>query len=106
MVEIINASKYTEAIKSGNVLIVLGSTWCKDCVRIEPFLKELKEAYAGRVQIYKIDTREEEELSATLNIRAIPTLIFYRDGVEVGERLIEPQSKELIENALKANFSL
>lgn len=106
MVEIINAEKYAEVIKSGNVLIVLGSTWCKDCVKIEPFLKEFKVAYAGKVEIYKIDTRENEELSSSLNIRAIPTLIFYREGSEVGTRLVEPQSKDLIENAIKENFSL
>lgn len=106
MVEIINTSKYREVIKSGNVLVVLGSTWCKDCVKIEPFIKEFKESYAGRVEIYKIDTRNEEDLSSELNIRAIPTLIFYRDGVEVGTRLVEPQSKELIEEAIQTNFSL
>ncbi|RDU70561.1 thioredoxin family protein [Helicobacter brantae] len=106
MVEIINTSKYREVIKNGNVLVVLGSTWCKDCVKIEPFIKEFKESYAGRVEIYKIDTRNEEDLSSELNIRAIPTLIFYRDGVEVGTRLVEPQSKELIEEAIQTNFSL
>ncbi|RDU69292.1 thioredoxin [Helicobacter cholecystus] len=106
MVEIINSQKYQEVIKSGNVLIVLGSTWCKDCVKIEPFLKEFKEMYANKIEIYKIDTRENEELSLELNIRAIPTLIFYHNGSEVGERLVEPQNKDLIQNAIKENFSL
>lgn len=106
MVEIINTSKYREVIQGGNVLVVLGSTWCKDCVKIEPFIKEFKESYAGKVEIYKIDTRNEEDLSSELNIRAIPTLIFYKDGVEVGTRLVEPQSKELIEEAIQTNFSL
>lgn len=106
MVEIINTSKYREVIQSGNVLVVLGSTWCKDCVKIEPFIKEFKESYAGKVEIYKVDTRNEEDLSSELNIRAIPTLIFYKDGVEVGTRLVEPQSKELIEEAIQTNFSL
>lgn len=106
MVEIINTSKYREVIQRGNVLIVLGSTWCKDCIKIEPFIKEFKESCAGKVEIYKIDTRNEEDLSSELNIRAIPTLIFYKDGVEVGTRLVEPQSKELIEEAIQTNFSL
>lgn len=106
MVEIINTEKYQEVIQNGNVLIVLGSTWCKDCVRIEPFIKELKETYKGKVEIYKIDTRENEELSSSLNIRAIPTLIFYHNGLEVGTRLIEPQTKNLIEDAIRENFSI
>lgn len=106
MVENIDTNKYKEVIQKGNVLIVLGSTWCKDCVLIEPFIKALKEEYQGQVEIYKIDTRAQEDLSAELGIRAIPTLIFYKDGQEVGTRLVEPRAKPLIEDAIKANFSL
>ncbi|ANV97861.1 hypothetical protein BBW65_03155 [Helicobacter enhydrae] len=106
MVETIDQAKYAEVIQQGNVLIVLGSAWCKDCVRIEPFLKDLQVELEGKVAIYKIDTRSEEDLSATLNIRAIPTLVCYQNGNEVGERLVEPQSKELIVNQLHQAFGI
>lgn len=105
MVENIDAKRYEEVIRSENCLIVLGASWCKDCVRIEPFLKELSEEFASLIKIYKVDSRQEENLSASLNIRAIPTLIFYRDGQEVGTRLVEPQSKQLIIDAIKENFA-
>lgn len=105
MVENIDASRYEIVSKNENCLVVFGASWCKDCVRIEPFLKDLSEELASLVKIYKVDSRQEEELSASLNIRAIPTLIFYRDGVEVGTRLVEPQNKQLIAEAIKQNFS-
>lgn len=104
MVENIDATKFKEVIKKENCLIVLGSAWCKDCIRIEPFLKDLSQEYASMLKIYKIDSKQEEELSSELNIRAIPTLIFYRDGLEVGQRLVEPQTKQVIEEEIKANF--
>lgn len=106
MVESIDATRFKEVAQSENCLVVLGSAWCKDCVRIEPFLKDLSEEYANILTIYKVDSRKEEELSSDLNIRAIPTLIFYRDGAEVGERLIEPQTKQVIQDEIKKNFGV
>lgn len=104
MVENIDRSRFEEVIKKEDCLVVLGSAWCKDCVRIEPFLKDLSQEYAHRIKIYKIDSQKEEELSSELNIRAIPTLIFYRNGSEVGERLTEPQTKQVIQEEIEANF--
>lgn len=104
MVENIDATRFKEVIKKENCLVVLGSAWCRDCVRIEPFLKDLDQECAHLLKIYKIDSQKEEELSSELNIRAIPTLIFYRNGSEVGKRLIEPQTKQVIQEEIEANF--
>ncbi len=104
MVENIDAAQYQEVIKHGNCLVVLGSSWCKDCVKIEPFLKELSEEFEENLKIYKIDSKLELDLSMQLSVRSIPTLIFYRNGEEVGTRLIEPQTKQLIADEIKKNF--
>ena len=39
-------------------------------------LEEVSEEYAGKVDIYKINVDEEEELASIFGIRSIPTLIF------------------------------
>ena len=39
---------------------------------------------------------ENENLSDEYGIRRIPTLIFFKDGKEVGNRLVEPKSKTQI----------
>jgi thioredoxin len=50
--------------------------WCGPCKAIAPVLEELSEEYAGKVEIFKIDTDKEMELSALFGIQSIPTLLF------------------------------
>ncbi len=50
--------------------------WCGPCKAVAPVLEELADEYDGRLQIYKIDTEKEEELSMLFGIQSIPTLLF------------------------------
>lgn len=50
--------------------------WCGPCKALSPILEEVSEEYAGKVDIYKVDVDEEEELAMAFNIRTIPTLLF------------------------------
>jgi thioredoxin 1 len=50
--------------------------WCGPCKAIAPVLEELSEEYEGRLQIYKLDTEKERDLSAMFGIQSIPTLLF------------------------------
>ena len=50
--------------------------WCGPCKALSPILEEVSNEYEGKVDIYKVDVDEEEELSAAFGIRTIPTLLF------------------------------
>lgn len=50
--------------------------WCGPCKAVAPVLEELSEQYAGKVDIYKINTDQEQELSALFGIQSIPTFLF------------------------------
>lgn len=55
--------------------------WCSPCKMVAPILEELAKEYEGKVDIYKIDTEAEQELSAVFGIRSIPSLLFVpKDG--------------------------
>jgi thioredoxin len=57
------------------------ASWCGPCKMLSPILDELSDEYAGKVDIYKVDTGQEMELSDAFNIRSIPTLLFCpKDG--------------------------
>jgi thioredoxin-like negative regulator of GroEL len=43
---------------------------------VAPVLEELKEEYNGKIEIYKVNTEEERELSAMFGIQSIPSLLF------------------------------
>lgn len=50
--------------------------WCGPCKSLAPVLEQLSEEYAGKINIYKIDTEAEQELSGAFGIRSIPSLLF------------------------------
>jgi thioredoxin-like negative regulator of GroEL len=48
---------------------------------VAPILEELSKEYEGKINIYKINTEEETELSAAFGIKSIPSLLFCpKDG--------------------------
>ena len=50
--------------------------WCGPCKTIAPILEELKEEYGDRLDIYKVNTEEQRELSSVFGIQSIPSLLF------------------------------
>ena len=50
--------------------------WCGPCKMVAPILEELAIEYKGKINIYKVDTEEQQELAAVFGIRSIPSLLF------------------------------
>ncbi|HMO33344.1 MAG TPA: thioredoxin [Lacibacter sp.] len=50
--------------------------WCGPCRMVAPVLEELAKEYEGQVDIYKVDTEAEQELSAVFGIQSIPSFLF------------------------------
>jgi thioredoxin len=50
--------------------------WCGPCKMVAPILEDLSKEYEGKVDIYKIDTEDQQELAAAFGIRSIPSLLF------------------------------
>lgn len=58
------------------VLIDFYADWCGPCKALAPVLEELSNEYEGKINIYKVDTEAEQELSAAFGIRSIPSMLF------------------------------
>ena len=56
--------------------------WCQPCKMIAPILEDLADEYEDEVDIYKVDTGQEQELAAAFGIRSIPTLLFILKDVK------------------------
>lgn len=57
-------------------LIDFYADWCAPCKMVAPILEELSKEYEGKVNIYKVNTENEQELSSIFGIRSIPSLLF------------------------------
>ncbi|MCW3807196.1 thioredoxin [Plebeiibacterium marinum] len=57
-------------------LIDFYADWCGPCKAIAPVLEELSKEYDGKIDIYKVDTEAERELSGMFGIQSIPSLLF------------------------------
>ena len=50
--------------------------WCGPCKAVKPILEELSEEYEGKINIYKVDTESETDLSEMFGIQSIPSFLF------------------------------
>ncbi len=57
-------------------LIDFYADWCGPCKAVAPVLEELQAEYGEKLNIHKVDTEAERELSAMFGIQSIPSLLF------------------------------
>ncbi|MCK4748104.1 MAG: thioredoxin [Bacteroidales bacterium] len=50
--------------------------WCGPCKMVAPILEELKDEYGDKLNIYKVNTEEQRELSSVFGVQSIPSLLF------------------------------
>jgi thioredoxin 1 len=80
--------------------------WCGPCKMVAPVLEDLSREYDGKVNIYKVNTEDQQELAMAFGISSIPSILF----VPVNEKpvmqagaLPKETFKKVISDVLKVN---
>ena len=74
------------------VLVDFWAEWCGPCKMVAPILDELAGEYDGKVKVAKVNIDEYQGLASQYGIRAIPTLLIFKDG-EVADQIVGLRSK-------------
>ena len=86
------------------VLVDFWAPWCGPCKAIAPVLEELAGEMAGKLSIGKVDVDENGEIAAQFNVRAIPTLILFKDG-QVAEQFVGLVGKSDLKTKIEQHLS-
>jgi thioredoxin len=63
-------------------LIDFYADWCGPCKMVAPVLEDLSKEFEGKMDIYKVNTEQEQELAAVFGIRSIPSFLFVPVGAQ------------------------
>lgn len=77
-------SRFQELINSGKpVLVDFFATWCGPCKAQAPILEQLAERVGETAHILKVDVDNNPQAATVYGVRAVPTLILFRNGKEM-----------------------
>jgi thioredoxin 1 len=96
----LSAGTFEDTVTANDIVLVdFWADWCGPCKRFAPVFEAASEAHPDIV-FAKVDTEAEQGLSAAANIRSIPTLMAFRQGILVFNQagaLPGPALEQLIE---------
>jgi thioredoxin len=70
------ANKEWKFLGNKPAIIDFYADWCGPCRMVSPLVEEIAKEYAGKIDVYKVDTDQERELSQNMGIQSLPTLLF------------------------------
>ena len=79
----LDSSNFESTVTQGSIPVVVDfwAPWCGPCKAIAPILEELANELDDAVNICKVNVESNSEIAGRYDIRAIPTILIFKDGV-------------------------
>ena len=101
LVKVNDANFEQEVLKSSlPVLVDFWAPWCGPCRAIAPIIEEIAAQYDGKLKVAKLNVDEAPATPGRYGIRAIPTLILFKDG-QVYDQITGAVPRSVIEEIIK-----
>ncbi len=78
----LDSGNFNEEINNTEKLVLVDfyATWCGPCKMLAPVVSEIAEEYKEKLEVYKVNIDENQELALKYDIMSIPTLMFFKNG--------------------------
>ncbi len=102
----LNEQNWNEEVLQSDkpVLVDFWAPWCGPCRIIAPIIEELAEEFGDQIKVGKLNTDENPNIAMRYGIRAIPTIILFKNG-EVVDTRIGVQPKEALKQMIAEHVS-
>jgi thioredoxin 1 len=100
VLDVTDATFEQEVLKSElPVLVDFWAEWCAPCRVLAPVVKDIAASYDGRLRVVKLDVDSSPAAPARFQVRAMPTLLFFKNG-QVVDSIVGAVPKQKIEAKL------
>jgi thioredoxin 1 len=91
----LNADNFNTIAAKGVVLVDFWAQWCQPCLMQAPVLEEVAKKVNSKAVIGKVNVEHSISLANRFSVQSIPTLILFKNGVEI-KRLVGVHSKDVL----------
>jgi thioredoxin 1 len=78
------------------VLVDFWAEWCGPCRMIAPTVDQVADEFAGKVKVGKLNVDENGNTAMRYNVRGIPTLLLFKGGQVVEQRVGAVSKSDLV----------
>ena len=102
-IKVLGNKNFKTVIRRGIVLVDFWAPWCGPCKMVAPILNDIAES-EDNLTIAKVNVDQNQPLAQKFKVRNIPTLIMFKDGVEV-HRFVGVKTKKQIMREVNARMA-
>jgi thioredoxin len=87
------------------VLVDFWAEWCGPCRMMGPTIDQVATDYAGKVKVGKLDVDSNQQTAYRYGIRGIPTLLLFKDGEIVEQKvgaISKPEFQKMLDKYVSA----
>lgn len=101
----LTSENFDEKIKGSEIVIVdIWAEWCSPCRTLSPIIHQVASELGEKCLVGKLDADKNSDLCKRLEVRNIPTLLYYKNG-ELRERTTGMKQKKDILNTVNSLLS-